>query len=79
MIKASYLRTYCDVSQFFSKAQISECSNISSACLGGGALSKNADNADAWEGGWWWWGDSDKMLTLLTLGSAGVKMLGLNK
>ena len=46
---------------------------------GGGALSKNADNADAWEGGWWCWGDSDKMLTLLTLGSAGVKMLGLNK
>ena len=43
---------------------------------GGGALSKNADNADAWEGGWWWWGDSDKMLTL---GSAGVKMMELNK
>ena len=39
-------------------------------------LSRNADTADAGEGGG---GVSDKMLTLLTLGSRGVKMLGLNK
>ena len=43
---------------------------------GGVGLSQNADTADAGEGGG---GVSDKMLTLLTLGSGGVKMLGLNK
>ena len=35
-----------------------------------GGLSQNADTADAWYGGW---GVSDKMLTLLTLGSGGVE------
>ena len=41
-----------------------------SALLGGlGGLIKNADTADAWEGGG---GVSDKMLTLPMLGSGGV-------
>ena len=46
-----------------------------SARLGGvGGLSRNADTADAWEGGG---GVSYKMLTLLTLGSGGVEKSGL--
>ena len=40
-----------------------------SAFGGGAGLNKNADTADAGEGGW---GISDKMWTLLTLGSSGV-------
>ena len=39
-----------------------------------GGLSRNADTADAGEGGG---GVSDKMLTLLTLGSEGVEKSGV--
>ena len=50
---------------------IRERSSIMSARLGGvGGLIKNADTADAGEGGG---GVSDKMLTLLMLGSGGVE------
>ena len=53
------------------RAGIRERSSITSARLGGvGGLSRNADTADAGEGGG---GVSDKMLTLLTLGSEGVE------
>ena len=45
-----------------------------SAHLGVGGLIRNADTADAGEGGG---GVSDKMLTLLTLGSEGVEKFGL--
>ena len=52
-----------------------ERSSITSARLGGvGGLSRNADTADAGEGGG---GVSDKMLTLLTLGSEGVEKSGV--
>ena len=52
-------------------SQLRERSSITSARLGGvGGLSRNADTADAGEGGG---GVSDKMLTLLTLGSEGVE------
>ena len=51
---------------------IRERSSIMSARFGG--LNQNADTADAGEGGG---GVSDQMLTLLTLGSGGMKMLGL--
>ena len=44
-----------------------------SAHLGEGGLSQNADTADAREGGW---GVSDKILTLLTLGSRAVGKSG---
>ena len=51
--------------------KLRERSSITSARLGGvGGLSRNADTADAGEGGR---GVSDKMLTLLTLGSEGVE------
>ena len=45
-----------------------------SASLGRGVLAKNADtaDADAGEGGW---GVSDKMLTLLMLGSGGLGII----
>ena len=53
------------------KRNLRERSSITSARLGGvGGLSRNADTADAGEGGG---GVSDKMLTLLTLNCAGVK------
>ena len=45
-----------------------------SAFGGVGGLSRNADTADAGEGGG---GVSDKMLTLLTLGSEGVEKSGV--
>ena len=54
---------------------IRERLSITSARLGGvGGLSRNADTADAGEGGG---GVSDKMLTLLTLGSEGVEKSGV--
>ena len=47
-----------------------------SARFGGvGGLNQNADTVDAVEGVWG--GVSDQMLTLLTLGSGGMEMLGL--
>ena len=58
-----------------STQQFRERSSITSARLGGvGGLSRNADTADAGEGGG---GVSDKMLTLLTLGSEGVEKSGV--
>ena len=54
---------------------IRERSSIMSVCLGGvGVLSQNADTGDVGEGSG---GVSDKMLTLLTLGSGGMGKSGL--